>query len=109
MNSANMPQDVFLYYKNSPAATNVQSLKIQTGFSLQTTLHLLLKMPISRVSRLHLLTTSRMSKSQSRILLKVLQGQINRRLCPVCSVTLRLISRMGMKSPRMQPSSTLRY
>ena len=37
MNSANMPQDVSLYYKNSPAATNVQSPKIQTGFSADNT------------------------------------------------------------------------
>ncbi|KAJ0496272.1 putative transcription factor interactor and regulator CCHC(Zn) family [Helianthus annuus] len=37
MNSANMPQDVSLYYKNSPAATNVQSPKIQTGFSANNT------------------------------------------------------------------------
>ncbi|XP_035842133.1 uncharacterized protein LOC110924517 [Helianthus annuus] len=37
MNSANMPQDVSLYYKNSPATSNVQSPKIQTGFSADNT------------------------------------------------------------------------
>ncbi|KAM0052325.1 hypothetical protein Hdeb2414_s0007g00246941 [Helianthus debilis subsp. tardiflorus] len=33
MNSANMPQDVSLYFKSSPATSNIQSPKIQTGFS----------------------------------------------------------------------------
>ncbi|KAJ0452878.1 putative transcription factor interactor and regulator CCHC(Zn) family [Helianthus annuus] len=33
MNSANIPQDVSLYFKSSPAMTNVQSPKIHTGFS----------------------------------------------------------------------------
>ncbi|XP_035835871.1 golgin subfamily A member 6-like protein 1 [Helianthus annuus] len=37
MNSANMPQDVSLYYKSSPVVSNVQSPKIQTGFSADNT------------------------------------------------------------------------
>ncbi|KAJ0742228.1 putative transcription factor interactor and regulator CCHC(Zn) family [Helianthus annuus] len=37
MNSTNMPQDVSLYYKSSPVVSNVQSPKIQTGFSAGNT------------------------------------------------------------------------
>ncbi|KAJ0825881.1 putative transcription factor interactor and regulator CCHC(Zn) family [Helianthus annuus] len=37
MNATNMPQDVSLYYKSSPVVSNVQSPKIQTGFSADNT------------------------------------------------------------------------
>ncbi|KAJ0521003.1 hypothetical protein HanIR_Chr10g0465811 [Helianthus annuus] len=108
MNSANMPQDVSLYYKNSPTATNVQSPKIQTGL-VQTTLPVLHQMLISQASLLHFPTLSQMLKFQNRIRLKVLQVQTSRHLYLGCSVTLLSTSRMEMRLPRMQPSNTSHY
>ncbi|KAJ0608541.1 hypothetical protein HanHA89_Chr03g0109711 [Helianthus annuus] len=85
MNSACMQQDVSLYYKGSPSVANLQSPKIQTGFSVGNT--------SNATSSSHQSSSSTPFanfepnvKFRNSLRLKALPDQIIRRMFLECSV-----------------------